>query len=334
MMKAEIKAAEAAWPYNTYDSILETPGGKDPRQNAWLTLQLRVKLNFVDSKNPLPGLTQMQGTQLCARDHDGYLFPLLDWPPHLIARFQREYVALAEKTWNWQFLLVTPKSYDELDYTSFGPQLLVRPNVLCLFRMSVHSTGGPIDTSPAAGPLRAGTPHRTINVVNLALSTRQVSLAPGVAPTPTKPATRAIGTMNGLSFRSNDVNYDDSDLFNPAWWQKEHNVISNTVGHEVGHALGQCHIMGLKGDPQYQFGGVNSDVRAAYGVGSADPNDSRNVMGGGNRIYLINAVSWRERIALHTGLPAAKWEVTGMMNIPPRSLPLGIVNLGTGPKEW
>ena len=334
MFKAEVKASEAAWPYNTYDSILEIPSGKDPKQNAWLTLQLRIRLNFVDSKNQVPGLTQMQGTQMCARDHDGYLFPLLDWPPHLIARFQREYVARAERTWNWQFLLVTPKTYDELDYTSFGSQLMVRPNVLCLFRMSVHSAGGAIDMSPAAGPLRAGTPHRTINVVNLALSTRTVNLAPGITPTAAKPATRSFATMNGLSFRSNAANYDDQDLFNPAWWQKEHNIISNTVGHEVGHALGQCHIMGLKGDPQYQLGGANSETRAAYGEGSADPTDPLNIMGGGDRIYLLNAVSWRERIALHTGLTADKWEATGLMNTPPRSMPLGILNLGTGPKEW
>src|SRR5262245_3010042 len=334
MFKAEVKASEAAWPYNTYDSILEIPGGKDPKQNAWLTLQLRIRLNFVDSKNQVPGLTQMQGTKMCARDHNGYLFPLLDWPPHLIARFQREYVALAEKTWNWQFLMVTPKSYGELDYMAQGPQLMVRPNILCLFRMSVHTTGGPIDNSPAAGPLRAGSPHRTINVVNLALSTKQVNLAPGVTPTAANPATKPIAQMNGLAFRSNALNYDDQDLFNPAWWQKEHNIVSNTVGHEVGHALGQCHIMGLKGDPQYQLGGANSDAPAAYGVGSADTFDAWNVMGGGNRMYLINAVSWRERIALHTGLPKEKWEVTGIMGTPPRSLPLGIVNMGVGPKEW
>ena len=334
MFKAEVKASEAAWPYNTYDSVLEIPSGKDPKQNAWLTLQLRVRLNFVDSKNPLAGFTQMQGTQMCARDHNGYLFPLLDWPPHLIARFQREYVALAEKTWNWQFLMVTPKSYDELDYMAQGPQLMVRPNVLCLFRMSVHSTAGPIDTSPAAGPLRTGTPHRIINVVNLALSTKQVSLAPGVPATAANPATKPISQMNGLAFRSNALNYDDQDLFNPAWWQKEHNIVSNTVGHEVGHALGQCHIMGLKGDPQYAFGGANSETQAAYGVGSADKFDAWNVMGGGNRIYLLNAVSWRERIALHTGLAVDKWEATGLMNTPPRSMPLGILNLGTGPKEW
>jgi hypothetical protein len=63
-----------------------------------MTLQLRVRLNFVDSKNPLPGLTVFQGRRWYARDHNGYLFPLIDWPSHLIARFQREYAQRAQKT--------------------------------------------------------------------------------------------------------------------------------------------------------------------------------------------------------------------------------------------
>jgi len=79
MLKPRILAAEALAPYHEYDSILEIPNGNNPNQNAWLTLQLRVKLNFVDSKNPLPPLTVHQGGKWYAKDHDGYLFPLLDW---------------------------------------------------------------------------------------------------------------------------------------------------------------------------------------------------------------------------------------------------------------
>ena len=89
MLKARIQASEALAPYDRYDSILEIPNGNNPDQNAWLTLQLRVKLNFVDSRNPLPGFTVFQGGKWYARDTDGYLFPLLDWRPHLITRFQR-----------------------------------------------------------------------------------------------------------------------------------------------------------------------------------------------------------------------------------------------------
>jgi hypothetical protein len=337
MFKAKVLASEASPPYNTYDSVLEIPGGKNPDQNAWLTLQLRVMLNFVDSKNQLPGLTvNPPAGGWFARDHDGYLFPILDWPVHLISRFQKEYVQRAEKTWNWQFVLITPKTYSELDYTSYeGGGFTVRPNVLCLFRMSVHGPlGGAVDSSPAAGPMASGTPHRTINVVNLAMGTKTVNLAPGITPTAAKPATKTFGQVDGLAFRSNELNYDDSDLFKPAWWQKEHHVLSNTVGHEVGHSLGQCHVMGLKGDPQYAHSGVNSEKPAAYGVGSSDKFDAWNIMGGGDRVYLLNAVSWSERIALHTGTAPADWVVTGNMGTPTRKLPIGLSAVGVAPSEW
>jgi hypothetical protein len=171
MLKAQILSSEAVAPYNSYDSILEIPSGNNSDENAWLTLQLRVKLNFVDSKNPLPGLSVFQGGIWYARDHDGYLFPLIDWPSHLTARFQSEFAQQAEKTWNWQFMLITPRNYSDLDYRCFARGVTVRPNVLCLFRMSLISGAGvPLNTSPAAGPMRVGAPHRTINVVNQRLT--------------------------------------------------------------------------------------------------------------------------------------------------------------------
>ena len=314
MLKPKILAAEAVGPYNTYDSILEIPDGNNPNQNAWLTLQLRVKLNFVDSKHPHPPLTVQQGTEWYAKDHDGFLFPLLDWPPHLMARFQREYAERAEKTWNWQFLLITPKNYSDLDYWCFTTGLTVRPNVLCLFRMSVMTGAGlPLDTSPAAGPMSTGAPHRTINVVNLDYAVSRASTASG--------ATKRFRQLDGRSFRSDALNYDDADLLRPAWLQKEHNVLGNTVGHEVGHALGQCHIMGLKGDARYAFGGANANDPEAYGKGSADKFDNWNIMGGGDRVYLLNAISWQQRIALHTRRPVADWPATGIMNTPTRTVP-------------
>lgn len=335
MFKATAKAAEATSPYNTYDSILERPSGSDPSQNAWLTLQLRIKLKFADSKNTVPGLTVQDSTgRWCAKDSDGYLFPLLDWPAHLIDRFQREFITAAERAWNWQFVLITPNNYSELDYPSGN--LTIRPNVLCLFRMAlIGSSGGLYDSSPAAGPLRQGAPHRTINVVNLSLATTQVSLAPGIPPAPPqKPATKLIPHVEGLSWRSNSDNYDDSDLFNPSFWNNDHSILSNTVGHEVGHALGQCHIMGLKGIAAYKLDGAQANTLPAYGVGSSDPLDVQNIMGGGYRLYLLNAVSWQERIALHTGLPASQWTPTGNMGMPTRRMAAALTNTGLAPANW
>ena len=96
----------------------------------------------------------------------------------------------------------------------------------------------------------------------------------------------------------------------------------------------RCHFMGLKGNPQYAFGGANENDPAAYGVGSGDKFDAWNIMGGGDRIFLLNAISWRERIALHTGRPVADWSGTGMMNTPTRTLPMGITDANLAPSEW
>jgi hypothetical protein len=337
MFKADIKAEHGTAPYNTFDSRLERPSGENPNQNAWLTLQLRVRLNFADSTNATqtPGLiVQLPDGKYYAKDWSGYLFPILAWPPHLIRRFQQEFIKLAEKTWNWQFLLITPKTYSGLDVQNTRSGLTIRPNVLCLFRMSVLGPAGPMDTSPAAGPMAAGPPHRTINIVNLDLGTKQVQLTPGVAPTPTLPPSKTIDNVDGLAWRSDAVNYDDRDLFAPSWWNKEHQVLSNTVGHEIGHALGQCHIMGLKGNAMYLNGTPNQGDPAAYGIGSADPLDAWNIMGAGDRVYLVNAVSWRERIAKHTGIAASNWVATGMVNTPPRAMPTVLAGTSLAPPQW
>jgi hypothetical protein len=56
-------------------------------------------------------------------------------------------------------------------------------------------------------------------------------------------------------------------------------------------------------------------------------------MGGGDRLYLINAVSWRERIAVHAkGTQAADWGVTGIWSTPPRKMALEASLVGSLPQ--
>jgi hypothetical protein len=57
-------------------------------------------------------------------------------------------------------------------------------------------------------------------------------------------------------------------------------------------------------------------------------------MGGGNRLYLLNAVSWQERIALHTKIPAGQWIPTGMMDTPTRKMSAALTNTGLAPATW
>ena len=77
---------------------LEVPSGNNPFQNAWLTLTLSYDFRFLDS---------------------------------FVRHFQQ-----GEAIWNHKFLIVPPPDFDLLDYISSAfPGYLMRPNILCLFRM-------------------------------------------------------------------------------------------------------------------------------------------------------------------------------------------------------
>jgi hypothetical protein len=316
MFKAEVKSFEASAPFNGYDSRLDVPDGTNLNQNAWLTLTLRVKLNFADPKNPVPGLTIQRDGKWYAQDwsldrKSGWLFPLLHWGEAYKEKFRKQFQQHAEKVWNWQFVLITPRTYQDLDVTNFssGGGWLIRPNVLCLFRLVLTDTN----------------PHKTINVVNLDWTAGQV-----VNNDPVKnPNPKTISKpFDAGTFRSDDSDYDDADLFKPYMYNKKDNVWHDTIGHEIGHALGQDHIMILKGDNTCKTAAEGTGANACYG---STEWDKYNIMGKGDRIYLLNAVSWRQRIALHTNgtTTADNWAVTGVMSTPPRKMALGASLVGT-----
>lgn len=333
LIRPLIKATDGSAPWNGFDSMLEIPNGDNARQNAWLTLQLRIRLNFCDSKNQTGGRMVQSAGRWYAQDADDYLFPALDWTSDLTDKFMRGFVKKAQDTWNYQFLLLTPPDYNGLDYDadwSARVPLRVRPNVLCLLRVAIVGPGGLLDDTPAAGPLRKGSPHRTINVFNLDKTTRSVNLAPGVTATTQTPNRKTFSTFNDGSFRSDDRDYDDSDLFRPRVVDAAHNVNHNTIGHEIGHALGQAHVRGLNGDETCAINAATGNDSRCYGIDM----DRWDIMGGGDRLYLVNAISWRQRMAQHTGASAAMWAASGVMLTPPRTLPLGIVSSNLAPPMW
>jgi hypothetical protein len=115
------------------------------------------------------------GAGFKAKDSDGRLHPIIGWDMAAMMAFKNAFQR-GENIWNWQFVLITPRTYDGFDFQTMGGRgWLVRPNVLCLFRLKA---GG----SPT---------HRRITVVRL---------DPSVA---------------SKSFRSNVDLYDHLDVWSP-----------------------------------------------------------------------------------------------------------------------
>jgi hypothetical protein len=98
-------------------------------------------------------------------------------------------------------------------------------------------------------------------------------------------------------------------------------VAHDTIGHEVGHALGQPHILGLEGIKKYQLGASNSNDDDSYGKTF---DEKANIMGKGNHLSLLNAISWWRRIYQHTGTDYQSWKMTMNTSLPPRVIPKGL----------
>ncbi len=125
-----------------FESKLEMPSGKDPSQNAWLTITIHYTLNFADSKNIVPGLTVMQDGRWVARpsNPNAKAVPIKDWDVESRANFARRFPK-GEEFWNYKFLLITPKDFDAFDYQTFsGAGWICRPNVICLLRLKSGGT--------------------------------------------------------------------------------------------------------------------------------------------------------------------------------------------------
>lgn len=123
-----------------FNSTLEIPDGRNPNQNAWLTITINYTLRFADSKSQGAGKIFKDADGHYAKDFNGDRIPIKDWDFKSQAEFNHRFLQ-AEKFWNHKFLLVTPKHYDGLDFTSMGGTgWICRPNVLCLFRLNSGGT--------------------------------------------------------------------------------------------------------------------------------------------------------------------------------------------------
>lgn len=109
---------------------------------------------------------------------------------------------------------------------------------------------------------------------------------------------------------------DDAFRDNAALYE-EKSVTSKTLWHELGHALGQLHILALKGDARCMVD-INAD--RCY--------EGDNIMGSGNRLEPVNALLWRKLIALHTGAAEGRWAVMMSPAVPARRVPLAAAPVG------
>ena len=106
------KRAENRSIINGIVGTLEKPSGKDPFQNAWLTLTLSYDLRFLDSRvrtakfsnnsSSSDVIVEHKDLGLCARDLDDFLFPILDWNYDSIKDFVKKFQQ-GEGIWNHRF---------------------------------------------------------------------------------------------------------------------------------------------------------------------------------------------------------------------------------------
>jgi len=249
------------------DSELEVPASRQHTQNAWLTIDHKVHLQFADANKPY-GRVRVMNQVGHVKDADGWEFRVRNWDAPSMEAFQRGFLA-GEKVWNHRFTLVTPRTYDGLDFTSLSGGLRVRPNVLGLFRLSL-----------VPDPKVA---NFVITVVRL-------------DPTFWEKV-RSIFH----SFRTNSMLYQSMDVVAQSK--------PNTLGHELGHSIGQEHILAMMGDPECKASPNRSRCYGTPGSGA------ENIMGGGDRFELINTEPWVRLIEKHTGVAKENWKPT--LSFPP-----------------
>lgn len=266
---------------SSYVSRLEIPSGKDPRQNAWLTITLDYSLNFVDRNNPAKhsnGEPIILGNRtegyFMAVDSDKNRFRAMDWDSYSKQIFHEKFKK-SESFWNHKFLLETPADYAGLDFKG-SDGCMYRPNILCLFRLREH---------------KGLASHKRINVVRADVT--QIDFR----------SNKAEDTK--IDFRS-DVNvYNHTDVDNSVVW------------HELGNALSQLHIQNLAKTPIGQTLCVKDVNNKACYITPPEYGPA-NVMGTGSALHPVNAKPWLEQIECNTGIPSSKWIARMSTNIPPR----------------
>lgn len=274
-----------------YDSELLSDD-VDRRHNAELRLILKVQLKFVGTTDThLSDRVLVKDGVTYAKDVDGKLFVLEDWKPLRMAHFRRRFEKEAEDFWSGKFTLVpTDSGFTELDRKrKIFERGVIRPNVLCTLDIQLVDSGA----------------HQVIEVFRL-----ERDHAKGFRSDAKHVKTADLKAIKPTLYRS-DYSEDDwrdsAGTYFLGRWRKRVEVRHDAICHEVGHALGQAHIMDLQYNGNVTKSDQNDrDSRAYLGKTVAD---SVNIMGMGTRLAEVNAVSWLDRIGAHTKSTKSQWRV-------------------------
>jgi hypothetical protein len=301
-MELFISSKKAKFGVGKFDSRLNI-ARVDTSINARLALELKINLVFIspNDTHPTDRVVRRNGKSY-AKDWDGNLYRILPWTDDLKKTNKEKYKQHGELFWSWNFWLqhIQPK-YSGLDKMT-SDMGAIRPAVDCTMEISF------VDKNA----------HHKIFVYNLDQSATQFINKQGQV----KPIE---GGFSSTTWRSDAGHYDTLD-----WAGKDMklfhkktgdfvDVHHDTLGHELGHAIGQEHIMDLRYNKNKS---KTSPGDSAY-AGKTNE-DMKNAMGYGDQITEVNAISWLERLAQHTKTKKSDWKVS-MTRIAPRKLSMAEV---------
>jgi hypothetical protein len=295
-METFIPAKKAKFGHGMFDSRLDLTR-VDKVTNAKLILELKVNLVFVDPTHTHHSskVIKRHGKSY-AIDGNHRLFEIVDWTSQDIEDKKDEFKFHGELFWSWNFWLQHVKrDYTGLD-KSTDDMGAIRPAVDCELSIDFTDKGA----------------HTKIFVFNLKPD--------ATAYLDGKGHEHAITKKDSLTWRSDSKDYDSLDWQGAdvhLWLKKTSEFVDvhhDTIGHELGHAINQEHILDLK---------YNKNRRATANADKAylgkTKEDAKNVMGWGDVITEDNAISWRERLAQHTRTKPSDWRVS-MGRVAPRAL--------------
>ncbi len=258
-------------------SVLVVPKIPTVNDPVTLTINIHFTLNFADSKTGTlrPGVIANDREKYYARDSDGEFFLIKDWDFGSATEFAHKFMA-GEKFWDKQFMLIPPDSFDLFDFKMMRNGREETFRPNVLCRFQLH--GGP--DAEEIDPNRKV--HLTIDVLK--------TEGPNIG------RTRA-------ALRSDRTLYDHRD------------VDTQTLWHELGHAIGEDHIQALLGDATCKMGDSRGNQDRCY---VTPPGNEPNVMGKGKGLMLANAKPWIDLIREHTNALPHVWTVTRDIMTPPR----------------